>query len=223
MTVSPWISKACLCASLLVLTVTSRANEPQPSRRTVIVFGDSITAGSALPKEEREQAWVRIVERESKGTLQVVNEGKGGRPTNSVKEFEAMLTRYRNVHTLVIALGTNDSRDISESCVPKAVKNVTAMIADARAAFGDALRVVLVGPPNLNKSALVATKPIAEPREAKLRELGAAFEKLALNKHADFVSLFGVVPEASMLKDGVHPDPAGNAAIAKVMLGSLLR
>jgi acyl-CoA thioesterase-1 len=58
---------------------------------------------------------------------------------------------------------------------------------------------------------LVASKPIANEREAKLRDIGC-----------EFVSTFGVVPEASMTKDGVHPDAAGNAAMAKALLGRLV-
>jgi len=188
---------------------------------TVIVFGDSITAGSALPANERDKMWVQVVERESKGRLRMVNEGKGGRPTDSVKEFEAMLVRQPQAAVLVIALGTNDSRDITAACVPKAVANLRAMIARARQQYGAKLRILLAGPPNINKAALVATKPIANEREAKLRELGDAFAALAKETGCEFTSLFGTVPEPSMTKDGVHPDAAGNAAIARAMLAKL--
>ena len=188
---------------------------------TVIVFGDSITAGGALAANEREAVWVRVVERESKGRLRMVNEGKGGRPTDSVKEFEAMLARQPQATVLVIALGTNDSRDITAACVPKAVANVRRLISRARQQYGAKLRILLAGPPNINKAALVATKPIANEREAKLRELGDAFAALAKETGCDFVSLFGVVPESSMTKDGVHPDAVGNAAIARALLPKL--
>lgn len=188
-----------------------------PAARSVILFGDSITAGSALPKEERAQLWVTQVQQHSAGALVLINEGKGGRPTNSLPEFEAALSRHPKADALVIALGMNDSRDITPQCVPKAVANVRAMIEKARTAYGANLPVLLVGPSNINKSALGPTKPIANEREAKLRELGAALEKLAAETHCGFVSLFGVVPDAALLKDGVHPDAAGNTAIARVL------
>lgn len=204
-------------ALLAAMAAPVSAAEPQ----TVIVFGDSITAGGALAANERDAAWVRVVERESEGRLRMVNEGKGGRPTDSVKEFEAMLARQPEAAVLVIALGTNDSRDITAACVPKAVANVRGMIARARQQYGEKLRILLAGPPNINKAALVATKPIANEREAKLRELGDAFAALAKETGCEFTSLFGIVPEASMAKDGVHPDAAGNAAIARAMLAKL--
>ncbi|HEY1172798.1 MAG TPA: SGNH/GDSL hydrolase family protein [Verrucomicrobiae bacterium] len=203
---------------LLIQSSVAFAAEP----RTVIVFGDSITHGSALPKEQQGQIWMALIQKQTEGKLKLVNEGKGGRPTNSVKEFEAMLLKHKQADQLVISLGTNDSRDITDQCVPKAVTNITAMITKARAAYGEKLPILLVGPPNINKAALGPTKPIANEREGKLKELGAAFEKLAKEKNCDYVSLFGVVPDTSLLKDGVHPDVAGNVPIAETILPKLV-
>lgn len=207
-----------LLGLLLVQTQLSFAAETL----TIIVFGDSITHGGALPKEQQDQVWVTQIQKQKDGKLKLVNEGKGGRPTNSVKEFDAMLLKHKHADQLVIALGTNDSRDITDQCVPKAVTNITAMITKARAAYGAKLPILLVGPPNINKAALGPTKPIANEREGKLKELGAAFEKLAKEQKCDFVSLFGVVPDASLLKDGVHPDAAGNTPIAQTILPKLV-
>lgn len=198
--------------------VTAQAAEP----RTVIVFGDSITAGSALPKDQQPHVWVKLVETQSAGKLQMLNEGKGGRPTDSVKEFDAMLQKRPKADLLVIMLGTNDSRDITDQCVPKAVANVRAMITKGREKYGQNLAVLLVGPPNIRKDALGPTKPIADQRDAKLRELGAGFEALAKELHCDFTSLYGVIPDTSLGKDGVHPDVAGNDAIAHALLPKLL-
>jgi acyl-CoA thioesterase-1 len=198
---------------LLLLALTCAAFAQNSSTpHTVIMFGDSITAGGS---------WVKQIEKESGATLTLINEGKGGRPTASVKEFEAMLLRHSKADALVIALGMNDSRDITAACVPKAVANVRAMIEKARLAYGAKLSVLLVGPTNINKAALGPTKPIGNQREAKLRELGDAFAKLATETQSDFIGLFGVVPAGALLKDGVHPDAAGNAAIARVMGGRM--
>lgn len=206
---------------LLALTFGALAQD-HPGPRRVIVFGDSITEGGALPKDQRDKTWVKLVEAQSDGALKMINEGKGGRPTNSVPEFAAMLQRHPKAEVLVVALGMNDSRDITEAFVPKAVANLRAMIGKARQAYGDNLPVLLVGPSNINKAALGPTKPIGDQREAKRRELGDAFARLGVELHCEFVSLFGVVSDASLLKDGVHPDAAGNAAIARV-LGSRLQ
>lgn len=207
--------------SLRVLFLLLAAPWMSAAQSTVIVFGDSITAGSALPKEQQAQVWVKLVEAQAGGALAMINEGKGGRPTNSEAEFEAMLARRAKADVLVIALGMNDSRDLSATCVPKAVAHVRAMIDRARQQYGEKLRVLLVGPTNINKAALGPTKPIAKEREAKLIELGGAFAGLASEMHYEYLSLFGVVPDESLLKDGVHPDLAGNEAIAKKMAAKL--
>lgn len=193
-----------------------------PKSRTVVVFGDSITEGSALPAKDRDKLWLRVIERDTQGVIKMVNEGKGGRPTASRPDFDVMLTRQPRVDFLIIALGANDARDITAPCVPKAVANVRYMIERARKKYGSTLPVLLVGPTNINKDALGPTKPIANEREAKVRELGDAFAKLAKETNCDFVSLFGAVPKASLTKDGVHPDVAGNAAIADVIKKKLM-
>ena len=207
-----------LIISLLALGIAAHAELPQQ----VLVFGDSITAGGALPKEQRDQLWVTLVEKQSAGALKLINEGKGGRPTQSVKEFEAVVKAHSQVDALIIALGMNDSRDITDACVQKAVTNLKAMIAVARQSYGEKLPVLLVGPSNINKTALGPTKPIADQREAKLCELGIAFAQLATETDCDFISLFGIVPAESLLKDGVHPDGPGNEVIAAV-IGKKLR
>ena len=186
--------------------------------RTVIAFGDSLTEG----KSGGAQAWVKVVERKSGGKLVMINEGKGGRATGDGKwDFEKMTQRQPRADGVIIALGTNDSRDLKPESIAKATENVRAMVDRARQCYGPWLKVLIVGPPNLNKSALVATKPIANEREAQLKALGKAFEALAKEINCDFVSLFGVIPENTMTKDGVHPDATGHAAMAEVIGRSL--
>ena len=96
------------------------------------------------------------------------------------------------------------------------------MIARAKETYGKDVTILLAGPPNIRKDALGPTRPIADQRDAKLRELGAAFSELAQKLHCEFFSLYGVVPDASLTHDGVHPDVNGNEAIAKAMLGKLV-
>ncbi len=205
-------------AAFIGVLQTLRAAEPQ----VVVVFGDSITEGSALPAAEKSQAWVNRVETQAGGQFKLVNEGKGGRPTDSVAEFDAMLKRRPKADVLIIALGTNDSRDISAQCVPKAVANIRMMVERGRKAYGANVAVLIMGPPNIRKNALgPASRPIADQREAKLRELGAAFSVLAQQLHCQFLSLYGVVPEAALSRDGVHPSGEGNAPIAEAVLANL--
>lgn len=208
-----------LLFSLFLFAFAVQAQEQDPIR--VLCFGDSITQGGALPKEEKSSVWPLLVEKQASGKLRLINEGKGGRPTDSVKELRVAFEKHDAIEVLLIAIGTNDSRDISEKCVPSAIANIKSMIEMARAAKPK-LRILIVGPPNINKNALGPTKPIANEREQKLKDLNEGFKKLAHKTACEFVSLFGVVPNESLKSDGVHPDGKGNEAIAKVIYAALL-
>jgi acyl-CoA thioesterase-1 len=206
--------RALLAAALFFPMATAHAADP----KTVIVFGDSLTQGNMLSKEDKPRLWVNQVEAASNGAMKLVNEGKGGRPTAATKEFDEMTARQPKADLLVIMLGTNDSRDVSGHCVENAVKNVDAMITKGRAVYGPHLPVLLVGPPNIYKDALGPSKPIADQRQTNLSDLNKAFEALAKRDNCDFFSTFGTIPDTSLTKDGVHPDAAGNDVLAKELL-----
>jgi len=211
-----------LIMSLLGFVLRS-SSTAEANPKTVVIYGDSITAGAELTGTDRPHLWVLQVETKSRGKLHTVNEGKGGRPTDSLREFDEMLKRQPKVDLLVIALGGNDARDISGKCVPNALKNLKAMITQARNTYGTKLPILLVGPTNIRKDALGPSKPIANEREANLLALNAAYPELAKTEFCEFVSLYGVLPGAGLTRDGVHPDGAGHDEIVEVMLPAIAR
>jgi acyl-CoA thioesterase-1 len=193
-------------------------NTSQIQVTTILYFGDSLTAGHELPNE---QVWPHLVEQASHGKFKAINEGQGGRPTGSLPDFKLALQRHGDVFDLmVIGLGGNDARDISGLCVPNALKNIREMIALTRAARPQ-VPILLIGPANIRQDALGPTKPIAKERDQNLRDLNAAYEKLAPEMSCEFVSLYGVIPPASLALDGVHPDAEGNKPIAARVLEAL--
>jgi acyl-CoA thioesterase-1 len=194
------------------------------AKKVIVVYGDSITAGELL--ENPDERWTSLVQAQVRSTLQIINEGKGGRPTDSLLEFEAMLKRQPEMDLLVIALGGNDARlDLSDRCVPNAVANLKTMMRRARETFGKQLdkqlSILLVAPTNINKDALGPSRPIGQEREANLIALNAAYPQLAESENCAFVSTYGVVPGSSLQHDGVHPDAVGHAEIARVMLPAI--
>jgi acyl-CoA thioesterase-1 len=196
---------------------------PATSVFTALYFGDSLTAGSTLPPEQKSSVWTNLVEQVSRGKFRAINEGLGGRPTDSLADFQEALRKHAGAFDLlVIALGGNDARDISGNCVPHALKNIRAMITLARASCST-LPILLAGPANIRKDTLGPTKPIANEREQNLRDLNVAYEKLALETSCQFVSLYGTIPAASLVMDGVHPDAEGNQPIAAAMLEALTK
>lgn len=179
-----------------------------------IFFGDSICAGSNIPGGGPADAWPMLWERSQAERVQVVNRSRGGRPTDALAEFTPVIAEFgKTAAALVLALGGNDARSLDAGMVARAVANLTTMI-DLALAAGIG-RVILVGPYNINREALQATYPIRHEREANLISLDAAYRALALARGLEYVPMYGVVPEAAMTADGVHPDRAGNALIAR--------
>ncbi len=188
----------CFCATL-VFCGAPKAAEPA----IVVVFGDSIS-----------KAWTRRVVQLTAGRLRLVDESRPGRPTDALGEFDEMLGRQARMDLLVVALGTNDSGDLSATTVPRAVGNLRKMVHAARKAAGSASPILIVGPPNMRKA--------APRRLVKLEELNRAFSDLANELGARFVSLHGALPESSLAADGMHPDAAGSEIIARRLLPELL-
>jgi acyl-CoA thioesterase-1 len=189
--------------------------------KRILFFGDSITAGSALPPEERGQVWPTLIEKESRGAFQALNAGKGGRPSDSFPEFVGALAQNLPVDLLVIALGTNDSRDLAPDCAARAAAHIETMIAHAR--DRGVPKVLLVAPCTINRDALGPTKPIGRERDAQLRAIGAALRDLARRTKTGFASTYGVVSDRNLTRDGVHPNAAGNREIARFLLPILRR
>jgi len=189
---------------------------------TVLVFGDSIAAGSALPPGERSLVWVSRVQQLASGRLRMVNEGESGRWTDALDEFDAVLGRQPRADILVLALGTNDSADVSGRAPERAARNLGEMVRRARRAYGTQLAVLIVAPPNVRKDALLRSRGIADQRERTLKQMESALRELAARLGCEFVTLYGVVPSAGLASDGMHPDAAGNASIARVVLPKLL-
>ncbi len=169
-----------------------------------------------LPESEKSLRWTDRINRDSAGCFRLVNAGKGGRPTDSIDEFKQEWHRanLKSGSVLILSVGTNDSRDISGKCISNAVANLTIMIDHAYAALPN-VKIILVGPANLYRDSLRLNNNIADQRIHNLQALNKAYEQLAKEKHAIFVSLYGVVPESTLNFDGVHPNGDGNAPIAR--------
>ncbi len=185
---------------------------------SVIVYGDSIAEGVALPAAERQQAWIHQVELLSNGQFRMINESKAGRPTASLPEFSDMLKRRPQTDILVIALGTNDTHVLTNHTVMDAVSNVEQMVQMARTHYGEHLPVILLGPPNIRQDTLRTVHAVDGPT---LKKIDSAFQVVAGQLRSDFVSLYGVIPDSALAGDGVHPNGPGNTVIAEAVLDKL--
>lgn len=183
----------------------------------VVIFGDSLVAGSGMLEDQQHMVWVNQFRELVSDRLNVIGEGRGGRWTSALNEYQEMMQRNRYVDYLVIALGTNDSNDISKDSVSNATDNIRKMIILARARYGINLPILVLGPPSMYKEGLRRTRNIADQRIKILQEMNHSFSQLALEQSCYVLSLFEKVPLSSMIKDGHHPDANGNTVIANAV------
>lgn len=195
---------------------------PTPSPQRVLLFGDSLTAGNYLPEDQRPRHWVSLLSGLWKDQIEFLNEGKGGRSSDCLEEFAAALAAHPAPELLVLWLGTNDSREMDGEVARRTAQNLRQMIHQARARYGPKLAILLVAPPNIHPPAYTQYTPeFAEARQANLRAIGGAIDELATGEHCAKVDLFDTLPAASLAGDGVHPDAAGNLAMARVLAPAL--
>ena len=208
-----WIG-ALVLAMTSFLPATLRAEAPK-----TLFIGDSITLGQGAHHPETER-WTALVSK-AQGWVEI-NEGKGGRPSSAMAEIKAIIEKRKSdpgITRLVIALGANDSRDPSPNIAEQVVHHLGETI-DLAHAVAPGWQIILCGPYNVNREHL-ANKEVAQYREQNLTAIDAAVKKLAADRHLPFVEYLGVIPPGSLTVDGVHPDPAGYAAVAKIFLSSI--
>lgn len=200
---------------MFILTLSASFIYAAEGPLKIVCFGDSITEGKNPASLKNGERWIERVQAASGGKWVCVNEGKGGRPALAVGELEPALKRSPDAGALLIALGTNDSRDYAAGSVERLVANMAKLIDIARAA-NPRLQIILCAPYNINIDGLKKGQDMGTKRVENLIAFGKAIEKLSAGKKCGFINLYGVIPPASLTTDGVHPDSAGHAAIAEV-------
>lgn len=201
-----------LVASSSALRAAKEAPATQPSKPTVVCFGDSITASgypAALGKHLG---------------AEVVNAGVGGQSTRAAMGRFKKDVLDRKPAVVVLLFGTNDSRLAEPGVhvpVPEYERNLTAMIEQSRA--GGAKVVVCTIPP-IDADAYF-TRHKKEPFdkaggfEKVLSEYRVAATRAAEAKRATVVDLATLLAEEPgwLSNDGVHPTEKGKAAIARLV------
>jgi acyl-CoA thioesterase-1 len=177
----------------------------------LIIFGDSICAGSNISDGNPCDVWVEKIR--DLVCVPIINISRGGRPTASIDEFNKLVPSDCKDHSIIISLGANDARCLDQDMVQKAVHNIIVM---SEIAKSRCIRQTLIfGPTNINKNALKATFEIRHERENNIRLLNEAYSKFADERNIKFHSLYGIIPDDTMGADGVHPNRYGNLIMAE--------
>jgi lysophospholipase L1-like esterase len=201
--------------TILLVCAMTQAAEIQSTQRTILCFGDSITANGH---------WLEVLEAETPHRF--INAGRGGRrAAHAPGELAAALEAHPEADSLLVMIGVNDlpARDPR----PGAEK-VANCVAAVEAALRDALlrmppwNILLVAPPTVHPERLSdvnrdkgygVTPPL-------LRDLEAGYRELAQRLGAGFFSMRERIDPAHY-RDGLHPDRAGEKQIAAALSGWL--
>lgn len=176
---------------------------------TVLVFGDSLSAGYGLPLD---QTWVSLLERKLRDEnrdYRVVNASISGETTAGGKSrIEASLKTHRPA-IVILALGANDG--LRGHGIEAMRANLEAIIEACRRFKA---RVLLVGmrlPPNYGP--------------AYTEKFSAVFTALAKEKKLPLVPFllegFGDKQDYYFQTDGIHPGPRAQPLIAETVWKSL--
>lgn len=205
-----------VCLMLLAYILNARAvalaaggqplqTTPQPGgeAKTVLFFGDSLTAGYGLAPAQAFPAMIQEKINARGWNFRVVNAGLSGETTaGGLRRIAWILQRPMAV--LVLELGANDS--LRGLPVTEARQNLQGIIDRTRQKYPQA-RIVLAGmhaPPNLGREYTTSFRTM-------FSELAAANDTALIPFLLEGVA--GI--PALNLPDGLHPTPAGHQIIAE--------
>ena len=172
-------------------------------RNLVICMGDSITQGYACDGAPYPSQLAAL------SGKNVVNAGAGGvRASAGASGINAQLARHPGY--ICILYGANDAIAGGD---PNAVgQQIAAMVAACRA--NQTIPIVATTPPMIGSHALY---------DGAARSINDAIRAAASAAGARVVDLYGAFGsgEAYLVSDGLHPNAAGAALIAKMFLGAM--
>lgn len=196
--------------ALFLFLAASVAINAADTTKTIVFFGDSLTAGYGL--EDNSLAFPGLVQRridDRQLPYRVINAGLSGETTaGGLRRIDWVLRQP--VAIFVLELGGNDGlRGVSPSSTEK---NLQAIIDKVREKH-PGVRIVLGGmfmPPNMG--------------EAYTQEFAAIYPRLAEKNKLTFIPFIlqsvGGVPELN-LPDQIHPNAQGHAVVADTVWQAL--
>ena len=183
------------------------------TKKTILVFGNSLTAGLGVEPDEAFPALIGNKIDSLNLPYEVINAGLSGETTSAGKERINWLLKQK-VDVFVLELGANDGlRGIP---LTETRKNLQSIIDQVKAKYPDAKQIMtgMEVPPNMG-SKYASEFRVIFPELAKKNNM--ALVPFLLDK-------VGGVPELNQ-SDGIHPTPEGHKILAEnvwVVLKDLL-
>jgi acyl-CoA thioesterase-1 len=189
---------------LTVASLAARADSP-----TILVFGDSISAGYGLAHAD--EGWVGALQTTLKGLgygYQVVNASVSGETTAGGLERLPRALALHHPAIVILELGGNDG--LRALPLPEMRDNLAQMIDLCRRADAKVLLLGIRIPPNYG------------PQYAE--QFAAVYGELARRDHLDWVPflLDGVALHPDLMQaDGIHPNERGQPILLEHVLDAL--
>jgi acyl-CoA thioesterase I len=199
-----------LLSTLIVMAMSWRPVSAVEERRLplkIVAFGDSLTSGHRLPKQQAYPAVLEKLLQDAGLPFVVINHGVSGDTTaGAVRRLDAALTERPDI--LIVAFGANDGlRGVPVAQVRTNLERVI------EAAQARGITVLLVGMEALPLHGWQYTL-----------DFHHIFPTLAAKYNVPLVPfmLRGVIGNSSLMSpDGVHPNAAGATAIAATVWSHL--
>ncbi len=174
--------------------------------KTIVFYGDSITAGYGLSPE---QAYPALVEKALEGQYTIINAGLSGETSaGGLSRLDWVLNRPTDI--FVLALGANDA--LRGLPLGQTEKNLQAVILKVKQKYPN-VKIALAGmkaPPNLG--------------EQYTKEFENLYVNLAQKNDVVLIPflLEGVAGHKELNQpDGIHPNPKGHSIIADLVIKNL--
>ncbi len=186
----------------------------------ILITGDSLVEGVG----GSDGGWAQSLAAKLHGQQQVSLHGIGGQTSdNLLVRIEPELSRANSPHTVVIAIGTNDSRlrpSLGRNEVPLArfAENVVRLIGLAGA---KGARVHFVGLAGVDERLTSPFKPDKIYSNAEMARYDAALRQVAIDNGAMHIPLPGLTRIAGAFADGLHPSDHGHRLIFDAVVRAL--
>lgn len=193
----------------LILIASSSFTISTEGTKTILFYGDSLTAGYGLSKEQAFPALVGEKLNENGDNYKIINAGLSGETTAGGLNRLGWILK-QPVDVFVLELGANDG--LRGLPLDQTEKNLQAII-DKVKDKNPGVKIVIAGmmvPPNLG--------------EEYTSEFRSIFPRIAKKNDAALIPflLDGVAGDEDLnLADGIHPNPKGHKIVAQTVLSVL--
>lgn len=195
--------------SFIIFITSLACMIPQDNRKTIIFYGNSLTAGYGLAQENAFPAVVAELIEESGKKYKVVNAGVSGETSSGgLTRIDWILKQHIDI--FILELGANDGlRGIPTK---KTIENLLGIIDKLKSTYPDC-KIIIAGmmvPPNMGQD--------------YANKFAGIYSEIVKSTNAAFIPflLEGVAGDPDLnLSDGIHPNSEGHKIVAKNVMAVL--